>query len=45
MTTLGLPDKDNIPAESQNLLNQLDKSIGMVLNFHAMLAVSPQALK
>ena len=45
MTTLGLPDKDNIPAESQTLLNQLGKSIGMVPNFHAMLAVSPQALK
>jgi uncharacterized peroxidase-related enzyme len=45
MTTLGLPDKDAIPAESQVLLDQLEKGIGMVPNFHAMLAVSPQALK
>ena len=45
MTTLGLPDKDAIPAESQVLLDQLEKGIGMVPNFHAMLSVSPQALK
>ena len=45
MTTLGLPNKDNIPAESQVLLDQLEKGIGMVPNFHAMISVSPQALK
>lgn len=45
MTTLGLLDKDAIPAESQPLLDQMQKSIGMVPNFHTMLSVSPQALK
>lgn len=45
MTTLGLPKKDDLPEESQVLLDQLHKKIGMVPNFHAMLAVSPQALK
>ena len=45
MTTLDLLDKDAIPAESQPLLDQMQKSIGMVPNFHTILSVSPQALK
>jgi len=43
--TLDVLSKDQTPAESQVLLDQLQKNIGMVPNFHAMLAVSPQALK
>ncbi len=45
MTTLDVLSKDQVPAESQELLDQMQKSIGMIPNFHAMLAVSPQALK
>jgi alkylhydroperoxidase family enzyme len=45
MTTLGLPNNATVPEESQVLLDQLEKSLGMVPNFHAMISVSPQALK
>jgi len=45
MATLPVLEKDQIPAESQELLDQMQKSIGMIPNFHAVLAVSPQALK
>ena len=43
--TLDVLSKDQTPAESQVLLDQLQKGIGMVPNFHAMIAASPQALK
>lgn len=45
MATLGLPNKNAIPEESQVLLGQIKKNIGMVPNFHTMISVSPQALK
>jgi len=45
MSTLDVLNKDQMPEESQVLTDQLQKNIGMVPNFHAMLAVSPQALK
>ena len=43
--TLDVLSTEQAPAESQVLLNQLQKSIGMIPNFHAMIAASPQALK
>lgn len=45
MATLPLLDKDNTPADSQPLLDQLQQAFGMVPNFHATIAASPQALK
>ena len=45
MATLPVLVKDQTPSESQVLLDQMQKSIGMIPNFHAMLAASPQALK
>lgn len=45
MSTFNVLSKDEVPAESKALLEQLEKSIGMIPNFHAVLAASPQALK
>jgi uncharacterized peroxidase-related enzyme len=45
MTTLKVLNKEEAPEESQVLLDQLQKNIGMIPNFHAVLAASPQALK
>lgn len=45
MSTLNVLTKQETPEESQVLLDQLEKNIGMVPNFHAVLAASPQALK
>ncbi len=43
--TLAVLTTEQAPEESQTLLNQLQKKMGMVPNFHAMIAASPQALK
>lgn len=42
---LDVLSKEEMPAESLKQIEQLEKSIGMIPNFHAVLAVSPQALK